>query len=241
MRHTKYSNEEIIVAVQENFSIAGVLRKIGLAPVGGNYKTITQKIKKLGLDMAHFTGKGHLKNKTHTWANKAKLEDVFSGKITTMSTSHFKKRLFMEGIKSEVCEMCGIATWLGNKLSLELHHENGNTFDNSLENLKILCPNCHSQTKTYRGRKKKEKSPKQLLKIATIKIKPVSQCSFCKTEIGSKGKTGLCLNCSQRNRFGNLNRPSIFDLEQDIKILGYCGTGRKYGVSGNAIKKWIKK
>lgn len=65
-------------------------------------------------------------------------------------TSHkLKLRLYSDGIKEPKCEMCGIESWLGKPLSMHLHHVDGNRFNNNLDNLQILCPNCHTQTDTY--------------------------------------------------------------------------------------------
>jgi hypothetical protein len=68
------------------------------------------------------------------------------------SRYHLKARLIKEGLKQNRCECCGIDEWLGEPLSLELHHTNGVGDDNRLSNLRILCPNCHSQTDTWGGR-----------------------------------------------------------------------------------------
>jgi hypothetical protein len=68
---------------------------------------------------------------------------------------HVKTRLFLAGLKQACCERCGLADWYGTTLSLELHHVNGDGLDNRLENLLLLCPNCHSQTDTWGGRNKR--------------------------------------------------------------------------------------
>ena len=68
------------------------------------------------------------------------------------SRGHIKRRLLREELKEERCERCGITHWHGEKLSMQLHHVNGDGNDNRLENLELLCANCHSQTDTYGGR-----------------------------------------------------------------------------------------
>lgn len=65
------------------------------------------------------------------------------------------KRLEKAGIKEHICEICGRSEWMGNPIPLELHHKNGNSKDNRLENLQALCPDCHSLTYNYRGKNKK--------------------------------------------------------------------------------------
>jgi 5-methylcytosine-specific restriction endonuclease McrA len=69
-----------------------------------------------------------------------------------VNRSHLKGRLLGEGLKQNRCEVCGLAEWLGRPLSMALHHVNGDGLDNRLENLQLLCPNCHSQTENFAGR-----------------------------------------------------------------------------------------
>jgi len=68
------------------------------------------------------------------------------------SRFNLKVRLVRAGLKQKLCEVCGIAAWNGRRITLALHHVNGDRLDNRIENLQLLCPNCHSQTDTFAGR-----------------------------------------------------------------------------------------
>lgn len=81
-----------------------------------------------------------------------KLEDILAGKHPQYNASRLKRRLLSEGIKKNECEICGITDWLGKPIVLQLDHVNGDSHDHRLENVRIVCPNCHSQTETYCGR-----------------------------------------------------------------------------------------
>lgn len=79
------------------------------------------------------------------------LEEIFKAN-TPRGRGHLKLRLLRAGIKEDRCERCGLSEWLGRPLSVALHHINGDRLDNRIENLELLCPNCHSQTDTFSGR-----------------------------------------------------------------------------------------
>jgi DNA-binding CsgD family transcriptional regulator len=79
------------------------------------------------------------------------IDEVFAAN-TPRNRGHLKQRLLRAGLKDGHCEACGLSQWLGRPLSLALHHVNGDRHDNRLENLQLLCPNCHSQTDTFAGR-----------------------------------------------------------------------------------------
>lgn len=83
---------------------------------------------------------------------KYQLQDILDGKYPGYSTSHLNKRLLAEGIKEHRCECCGNSEWLGRKIVLELHHIDGNRENNSLDNLMMLCPNCHSMTDNFKSK-----------------------------------------------------------------------------------------
>jgi hypothetical protein len=78
---------------------------------------------------------------------------LVSGRRT--NRTHLKQRLLAAGLKESKCERCGIQSWLGEPLSMALHHINGDGMDNRLENLALLCPNCHAQTPNFSGRNRK--------------------------------------------------------------------------------------
>lgn len=159
MKH-RYSDELLTSIVADSYSIAEILRKLNIVPAGGNYSTVRIKIKKLNLDTTHFTGmlwsKGRTKSDHLSLRNKSAnsvipLDQVLI-KDRHTSSNGLKKRLIEEGIKSHICEMCFATEWLGKKIPLELHHADGDSTNNELDNIQLLCPNCHSTTSNYRGR-----------------------------------------------------------------------------------------
>lgn len=90
-------------------------------------------------------------------AVKYNITDIFAGNHPQYPTSHLSKRLVKEGYKNYICESCGISTYNGKLISLELNHKDGNNSNHSLINLELICPNCHSQTDTYRSKNIKKK------------------------------------------------------------------------------------
>jgi Zn finger protein HypA/HybF involved in hydrogenase expression len=138
----KITKEELIKSIKDTNSMAQASDKLGMA-----FTTFKRYAEKFELYTPNQSGRGIPKV-------KKRLVDVFNGK-KHMVTSHLRIRLIREGFKKNRCEECNINEWNGNPISLELDHISGNRLDNSLENLRILCPNCHSQTNTFRGKNKK--------------------------------------------------------------------------------------
>lgn len=147
----KHSDIEFQDAVKSSTSIRQVLQKLNIVPAGGNYSTVKRRIKNLKLDTSHFTGQG--------WSHKKVLGpklplEYYLTHRTFIKSNTLKLRLIKEGFFKHQCNKCKQTEWLNNPIPIELHHKNGDHYNNDLNNLEILCPNCHSFTDTYRRRKK---------------------------------------------------------------------------------------
>lgn len=145
-----YTDEQVIEAVAQSDSVRQVLDKLGLKPAGGNYKTFYRLVKKLELDTSHFLGRAIHRGKKLDYRTKS-IEDYLSNKYRI--TSHkLRLKLIEEGIFEHKCCNCLLTEWNNLPIPLELDHIDGNNENNNLNNLRLLCPNCHAQTSTYRGR-----------------------------------------------------------------------------------------
>lgn len=146
MTRTKKSDEDLIVAVRESFSYFGVLRKLGLKQAGGSQSHYKKKILKLGIDTSHFTGQSHNKGKIFTIKRKLSSDVLVLRETGIRQNSKYLVRSLLDfGVKHE-CSKCGQPpVWMDNPLTLDVDHINENWLDDRIENLRFLCPNCHSQ------------------------------------------------------------------------------------------------
>lgn len=150
------SRHALASAVADSMSMAGVLKLLGHTNNGAARARLKRSLAEYGLSTAHFTGQGHTKGSSspHRKAASEILQRRKSGTIRTRTT--FLRRALDEIGCPRVCSACGIGdTWQGKRLVLEIDHVNGDRLDNRRDNLRYLCPSCHSQTASFSGRRRR--------------------------------------------------------------------------------------
>lgn len=222
----RYNKINLLEIVKDSKTKSECLRRLNLSTNAGNFDTLNRYIKKYEIDISHFecVTDGL---KIYVSSITIPIKDILIENSTYSSTNHLKKRLYKEDLKQRRCELCNQGEdWMGKKMSLILDHINGVNNDNRLENLRIVCPNCNATLDTHcRG---------------TRITKEIENKDHCKCG-GSKWKTSKsCVDCSKKLQ-RKVERPSLEQILKDIKETNYVLTGKKYGVSDNTIRKWIKK
>ena len=210
---------------------------------------IGKLIKNYQIDTSHFKSpKSYLHGGGN---NKKKWQDVLVCRKSGEREHAFRlRRALIESGREYRCEgtNCLVKNdWLGQEIKLQVNHKNGNWLDDSPKNLEFLCPNCHSQTLNWSGSKGKTtitgrktiwipKSQRNKQKIKQPKIGNV--CAKCATPLKHKEATH-CIKC-WKIASRTVERPPYNQLLKEIQESNFCAVGKKYGVSDNAIRKWIK-
>ena len=159
-----------------------------------------------------------------------------------ISASSLRDKLIRCGLKVRQCECCKNTEWLGQPIPLELHHKNEDHYDNSLENLEILCSNCHSTKHGY-GQAIKQTVEDVVKKVRACKKqkkdKKTSFCSICGKEIQANTKTGKCQTCLhiEQRKIEWPNKEILIKLHSEYSNVRI---GKMYGVSDKTIKNWLK-
>jgi hypothetical protein len=280
MKIKKIKKEDLENVVNSSFSLREVMNNFGIIPAGGNYRSLKNKIKEFNININHFYGSSWSKGKVLGY--KTPISKYLNNELFIKSDS-LKKRLIEEGYFEHKCYQCNRTEWEKNEIPIELHHKDGNSENNKLENLIVLCPNCHAieekgkkKTKNHLDKQlaikiiKESNSVREVLKkcgmstksnnhgaiyklmsehglkfkekdiIKKIKNKRIHKkhyCPKCNKEIQNRSKT--CDECAKINQ-RKVDRPSHEQLLKEIKETNYRAVGIKYGVSDNAIRKWIK-
>jgi hypothetical protein len=222
MTRKRISDEQIIEAIEKAKNIKDALQLLGMAVCGSNYGTIYKCIILHKIDISHFEKPG-FKN-GHQPINELPDEKVFviNGRHNKI---RLKARIIRKGLKDYVCSRCGISEWQGEKLTLHLDHINGMRDDDRLENLRFLCPNCHSLTETYCGRNNK--------------IYPDGKFCKCGKEIYRDSEK--CGSCAGKDKPTKITWPKKEELLEMLKKTSFVAIGKQLGVSDNAIRKHLKK
>lgn len=156
-RKRSWTEQQLQNAVKSSYSYRQVIKKLGLVPAGGNYSQLQKYIVEFGFSTSHFRGKTWNRGLRGIGKTLIPIEKILV-KGSAFQSYKLKRRLFKAGLKPQHCEQCGWAERTSDGyLPLEIDHINGDPTDHRLENLRILCPNCHSLTPSYRYRRGKQR------------------------------------------------------------------------------------
>jgi Zn finger protein HypA/HybF involved in hydrogenase expression len=209
-------------AVCEAKSFSDILRKFNYSIASGSYKVLKNTLKRNDIDYSHIP-MGALANKGRVFGPQKPISDYLIEKSTC--NKYLKNRLIKEGILKEQCIKCGLNNeWKSEYLSLQLDHIDGNHENNKLENLRLLCPNCHSQTPTYSGKDRKV----------------IYRCVECNNKISNKNNK-RCNSCAIHPERGLKFDITKEELEKLIWEKPTTQIAKSFNVSDKAIEKRCKK
>lgn len=268
IRKSKYTEDLLQPIVEKSCSMAEVLRNLGLKITGGNYRNIFCHIRYLNISITHFNtknGQSWAKGKTKETdsriakcavKNSLKDEEIFIENARPLSGSKIAKRLISRGWEYK-CSECGLTEWRDKLITLHIDHINGVGNDNRIENLRFLCPNCHQQTETWGNSSKKKDKKNKLCADCNKEITDrAKQCRVCAgtAKATESAISNACIDCGivihpQATRCRScasklktkIKWPDYGSLQKMVEESSFLATGRKLGVSGNAVRKRLNK
>jgi hypothetical protein len=236
-RQPPFDRTRLAETVAVSRSISEVLRRLEMRPAGGNHSTVKKYVTLWGISTDHFDP---------SWARRQSnarraipLAEVLV-EASTYDRGQLKQRLYDAGLKERRCELCGQGEeWKGRRMSLILDHINGRGDDHRLENLRIVCPNCAATLDTHCGRNPPRQDRECIYCGETFSPKAAAQ-RYCSRVCASRhGRRLRRLGVPHPNR-RKVERPPYEVLLHEIREMGYRAVGRKYGVSDNAVRKWVR-
>lgn len=229
----RYTVDEARTAVAASSNYSETLRRLGLRPAGGNHAVLRGFLETHGISTDHFdpdAGRG-----ARFRAREKRPLDEILVERSTYSRTALKRRLFAEGLKERRCELCGQGEmWRGRLMALVLDHVNGVPDDNRLENLRVLCPNCNATLDTHCGRKNESLPQRACARCGEAFRARYRSQRYCSSYCGSRAPKVK----GARHDLRRVERPPYDELLAMIAADGYEATGRRFGVSGNAVRKW---
>jgi hypothetical protein len=206
-----------------------------MCSTGGNWQTLKKYIGVWGISVAHFDPHAaSLAGLRHEARSLAEI--LVEGSL--YQRTKLKRRLYDEGLKQPFCELCGQGElWQGRRVSLILDHIDGVSDDNRLENLRIVCPNCAATLDTHCGRRNRlTVEPIACALCGTPFIQRTPRQRYCSLRCGTRASPGH----DPRPQRRKVPRPSHAQLLSEVNAIGFSATGRRYGVSDNAVRKWLR-
>jgi hypothetical protein len=236
----RYGEEEAREAVAASRSYSEVLRRLGLRPAGGNHALLRKYVDKVWrIPTDHFDAGASIRRVAV--ARAIPLEQVMV-RGSSYSRANLKRRLFDQGIKERRCEICGQdERWRGRWMSLILDHVNGVPDDNRLENLRVVCPNCAATLETHCGRKNLRERPTRPCKRCGKEfVAKYASHRYCSHSCGCRWDRRSRLRGRPKPASRKVEWPPFEQLLAEIAATSYLAVGRKYGVSDNAVRKWVR-